>query len=400
MRLLEYQCKKVLGSLGLRMSHPIVARNAEEASDAARGLATPVVIKAQVPFGGRGKLGAVRFADTPEEAAIAARTILNLALRGVEVKQVSIEPRVDFSREIYLGATWDTRAKMPVMILNTHGGIDVESAHAGVFRAGFDPVQGLSGFRARELVRAAGFAGKSLLAVAEFAQKIAQAFVAIDAVTLEVNPLVELPDGSYLGLDAHAELDDDALFRQSSRLSAVGIDASAGDVSSSRPATALELEARRIDAMDHRGVAGRVVEFDGSLALLIGGGGASLTVFDAIGKHGGKPANYCEIGGNPVEEKVAALTHLLMSKPGVKKLAVIMNVVNNTRADVIARGVIMGLERAGRKPAETISVFRIPGSWEQEADALLAAVGVKAFGRETSLDQAARIAVEGMCHVA
>src|SRR5215467_9081849 len=105
--------------------------------------------------------------------------------------------------------------------------------------------------------------------------------------------------------------------------------------------------------MDHRGVAGRVVEFDGDLALLIGGGGASLTVFDAIRRQGGKPANYCEIGGNPTAQKVAALTELLMLHPRTRKLAVIMNVVNNTRADIVAQGVLTGLKRAGRDPAES-----------------------------------------------
>ena len=161
-----------------------------------------------------------------------------------------------------------------------------------------------------------------------------------------------------------------------------------------RPATPLEQEAQRIDALDHRGVAGRVVEFDGDLALLIGGGGASLTVFDAVREYGGRPANYCEVGGNPTEEKVAALTTLLLSKPGVRKLAVIMNVVNNTRADVMARGVITGVVAAGREPSSTICVFRIPGSWESEAAAALAAVGVRPLGREVSLGQAARLAVE------
>src|SRR4029079_6781267 len=101
--------------------------------------------------------------------------------------------------------------------------------------------------------------------------------------------------------------------------------------------------------------------------LLIGGGGASLTVFDAIRRYGGNPGNYCEVGGNPTEEKVAALTALLLSKPGVSKMAVIMNVVNNTRADVMARGAIEGVRRAARAPRGTVCVFRIPGSWEQEA---------------------------------
>jgi len=222
------------------------------------------------------------------------------------------------------------------------------------------------------------------------------AFLSCDALTMEINPLVERSDGTLIGLDAHVEIDDDSVTRQTTRLKVFG---DIGNPSvGGRPPTVLELEAQRIDAMDHRGVAGRVVEFDGDLGLLIGGGGASLTVFDAIRRHKGSPANYCEVGGNPTEEKVAALTALLLSKPRVRNLAVIMNVVNNTRADVMARGVIEGARRAGRVPSEAISVFRIPGSWEQEARELLAVEGIEALGREVSLDEAARRAVERSTH--
>ena len=198
--------------------------------------------------------------------------------------------------------------------------------------------------------------------------------------------------GKFVGLDAHVEIDDDARGRQEPNLADIGPidDSSFGG----RAPTSMEVESQRIDGLDHRGVAGRVVEFDGNLGLLIGGGGASLTVFDAIRRYGGKPANYCEVGGNPTEQKVAALTALLLRKPGVKQLAVIMNVVNNTRADVMARGVVAGIKQAGKKPDDVISVFRIPGSWEQEARDLLAAEGVTAEGREVSLDEAAKLAVE------
>jgi succinyl-CoA synthetase beta subunit len=221
--------------------------------------------------------------------------------------------------------------------------------------------------------------------------QLTDAFLQLDGVTIEINPLAETTDGELVGLDAHIELDDDATFRQASKLRELG---PIENFATGRPPTALELEAQRIDAMDHRGVAGRVVEFDGNLGLLIGGGGASLTVFDAIRRYGGKPANYCEVGGNPTEEKVAALAALLLSKRGVRKMAVIMNVVNNTRADVMARGAIEGVRRAGGSPRDTIIVFRVPGSWEPEARAILAEAGVEALGREVSLDAAARLAVQ------
>jgi succinyl-CoA synthetase beta subunit/citryl-CoA synthetase large subunit len=137
-----------------------------------------------------------------------------------------------------------------------------------------------------------------------------------------------------------------------------------------------------------------LVEFDGDVALIIGGGGASLTVFDAIRDAGGRPANYCEVGGNPSVAKVTAFTRLLLERLRPARVAVVMNVVSNTRADLVARGVIAGCIEAGRNPAETIAVFRVPGAWEEESRELLADYGVRAVGREVGVDAAARMAAE------
>jgi succinyl-CoA synthetase beta subunit/citryl-CoA synthetase large subunit len=160
-----------------------------------------------------------------------------------------------------------------------------------------------------------------------------------------------------------------------------------------RPPTPFEIEAARLNAADHRGIAGNVVEFDGDLGLVIGAGGGSLTLFDAVRKHGGKPANYCEIGGNPSVAKVRNLTRLLLSKPGIEKIAVMMNVVSNTRVDIVARGVILGCFDAGRDPAEAIAIFRIPGSWEEEGFKILAKYGVDYCDRSVSMYEAAGRAV-------
>ena len=392
MRLLEHQSRKLLASYDLSFTKAIVVSSPTAAVEEARKLGTPVMLKAQVPFGGRAKAGAVQIAENPEEVAREATRILSMQLRGVAVTRVSVETKISFLREFYVGTTWDTSSKMPVALLGTSGGIDVEKSHERVVRRTFDPWRGLAAYQACEMAAEAGLSGRALVAMSHILKQLARAFLDCDAVIVEINPLVEIADGDFLGLDAHFEIEDDAAYRQQARLEPLG------DVSSTatgRSPTSLELEAQRIDSMDHRGVAGRVVEFDGDIALLIGGGGASLTVFDAILKYGGKPANYCEIGGNPTAEKVAALTSLLLSKPGVKELAVIMNVVNNTRADVVAKGVIAGVESAGRRASEVISLFRVPGSWEVEAREIMATSGVKSYGREISLDQCARLTVEG-----
>ena len=399
MRLLEHQSKKLLSSFGLVFTESTPVNSMDEVRITIERVGLPVVLKAQTPFGGRGNIGAVKFAETVDQAVIAADALLGMDLGGTTVEIISIEPKVSYDCEFYAGITWDTVAKLPVALLSLAGGVDVESAQGDqVARQPFDPWTGLAPYRARGLAAEVGLTGEALVGVGDVLAKLSQAFLACDGVTMEINPLVITKDGTLIGLDARVEIEDEAAYRQRERLEPLG---ELTMTAAGRPPTPLELEAQCIDATDHRGVAGRVVEFDGDLALLIGGGGASLTVFDAIKAHGGVPANYCEVGGNPTEEKVAAITSLLLSKPGVKGIAVIMNVVNNTRADVIARGVLMGVEAAGRKPAETISLFRVPGNWEGEAREIMEAAGVEVHGREMSLDGAARLAVKrNRTHVA
>ena len=392
MKLLEHQSKKLLSSFGLVFTESTPVNSMGEVRTTIERIGLPAVLKAQTPFGGRGNVGAVKFAETVDQVVIAADALLGMDLRGTTVEVISIEPKLNYDCEFYVGVTWDTVAKLPVALLSLAGGVDVEYAHSDqLARHPFDPWTGLAPYKAREMAAEVDLTGKTLVGIGEVLAKLSQAFLACDGLTMEINPLVVTKDGALIGLDARVEIEDEAVYRQRERLEPLG---ELTMTAAGRPPTPLELEAQRIDATDHRGVAGRVVEFDGDLALLIGGGGASLTVFDAIKAHGGSPANYCEVGGNPTEEKVAAITSLLLSKLGVKGMAVIMNVVNNTRADVIARGVLMGVEAAGKKPAETISLFRVPGNWETEAREIMEGAGVEVYGREMSLDAAARLAVE------
>ncbi|HEV2075496.1 MAG TPA: hypothetical protein VGR10_04610, partial [Thermoleophilaceae bacterium] len=161
-----------------------------------------------------------------------------------------------------------------------------------------------------------------------------------------------------------------------------------------REPTRFEIEGERVDAADHRGVAGNVTEFDGNLGLVIGAGGGSLTLFDAVQTHGGRPANYCEIGGNPSVSKACNLTKLVLQKPGVERIAVMMSTVSNTRVDIVARGVIKACVELGLDPAEKVAIFRIPGAWEEEGFKILERYGVEYCDRTVSMHEAARRAVE------
>ena len=251
------------------------------------------------------------------------------------------------------------------------------------------PLRKFRHYHAAEWLSGLGFAGKRLKSLADVLEKMASIFFDYDACLLEINPLGAGPEGEFVALDCHFDIDEDAVAR-------VPLP-NAADISEradgTRGLTAFELQARKIDELDYRGVAGRVVECSGNLGLLIGGGGASLTVFDAVQKYGGQPANYCEIGGNPTVRKVKELTKLIVSRPNVQKLAVIMNVVSNTRADLVARGVIKGIVEAGRDPRESIVVFRLPGSGEEECRDLLKHYGIPFSGREVAIDEAAALAV-------
>jgi succinyl-CoA synthetase beta subunit/citryl-CoA synthetase large subunit len=371
-----------------------VIRQAAEISKSLSAVSLPAMIKAQVPVGGRGKAGAVVEVQDLAAAREVIGRLLHAQVRGYAVEAVLVEERVPIRREFFLAVTYDTVAKQVVLVANRMGGMDVEasspSAPETLVRHPVDVRYGLHDFEAREVAVELGLTGRDLLGFATVARRAADAFLALDCTLLEINPLALTDAGAFVLADARVEVDEDALYRQGHLEKVHGIPRREA---SGRIPTAFERQAAVVDALDHRGVAGRVIEFPGDLGLLIGGGGASLTAFDAIKRHGGRPANYCEIGGNPSVRKIAELTKLILSRPGVTRVAVISNVVSNTRVDLFARGVIKGILEVGKEPADTIAVFRVPGSWEEEGFTILRRYNVPHCDRTVSIDEAARRAV-------
>ena len=373
-----------------------VATTPEEAERIAAEIGGTVVIKSQVLAGGRMKAGGVKFADTPGEAKEAATAILTLEIRDQLPRGVLIEPKAVVKQEYYLGITYDALAKLPVAIFSDMGGIDIEEVaeqHPDhVAKQHFSSLMPLSDFKMKELIASLGIGGGQLTALTRIASRLAQTFIEYGLTLAEINPLAQLEDGSFVALDCHLDMEEEARDQQGAVLGEFGIDAD--ETRQGRPPTDFERRGAQVDAVDQRGVAGRVVEFDGDLGLVIGAGGGSLTIFDAVQRHGGRPANYCEIGGNPSVKKACELTKLILSKPGVEKIAVIMNVVSNTRVDIVARGVVKGVIESGYDPAEKIAIFRIPGAWEGEGFKILEKYGVEYCDRTVSMSEAARRAVE------
>lgn len=396
MRFYEYEAKQTLAKGGVPVSKGGIARSADEAARIAGEVGGEVVIKSQVLSGGRMKAGGVKFATSAEEARGHAENILNLEIGGQMPRGVLVESKSPVKKEYYAGVIYDAIAKLPVAIFSDMGGIDIEEVaethpeHVG--RMHFSTFQPFHEYKMKELVASVGVSGSELTALTRILSQLAQTFLRYGLTLAEINPLAQLEDGSFIALDSHMDMEDEARDQQKALLKELGI----GDdeTRQARPPTEFELRGVEVDSSDHRGVAGRVVEFDGNLGCVIGAGGGSLTIFDALRKFGGNPANYCEIGGNPSVRKAAGLTKLILSKPGVEKICVIMNVVSNTRVDIVARGVIKGVIESGYDPAEKIAIFRIPGSWEEEGFKILEKYGVEYCDRTVPMSEAARRAVE------
>jgi len=381
MRVLEFEAKQLLREQGLPVPQSKLVNSSKEAAEAAQFLGEAVVIKAQLPIGGRMKAGGIRFAASQAGAESEAGALFGQKIRGFLVERILVETQIDIDRELYLGILYEASTRSPVLIASASGGIDVEVTGT-VIRRPFSCVIPPGDYIGRQVAADLGFSGKNLLRLGSLVTQLMHCFLRWDATLLEINPLVVDKVGHWWIADVHLELDDDAAFRQKDLLEKLSTSSSlAASISD------FELRARQINQKDHRGVAGRLVPFDGNLGLLIGGGGASLTSFDAVLDAGLKPANYCEIGGNPSVWKIQELTKLILSQPQVDRLAVIMNVVSNTRVDLVARGVIKGILQMGKEPSKVIVGFRVPGSWEDEGKAILDYYGVPNFGRETSIDQ-------------
>src|SRR5437867_2064623 len=291
MDLYEYQGKELFKRFGIPVSEGRLAETPEEARRAAVELGGPVVVKAQVLTGGRGKAGGVKLADGPADAEAKAREILGLDIRGHVVRKLWIERSSEIAKEYYLSVTFDRSEKKPLFMLTTEGGVDIEEVaatkpealarlHANVLE-GFQPYQG------RRLIYGAAIDDPGeQKQVLDIVGRLYGCFTQSDAMLCEINPLVVTPDGTVLALDAKVTIDDSALFRHPEL-------AEMRDVSAADP---LEAFARE------KGVT--YVKLDGSVGILGNGAGLSMSTVDVVVVAGGRPANFCDLGGGGSAEGV------------------------------------------------------------------------------------------------
>jgi succinyl-CoA synthetase beta subunit len=397
MRFYEYESRKIVEQAGIPVTEYGFVTTAEEAKATAAEIGGPVVIKSQVLSGGRMKAGGVQFADTPEEAEAHARNILQLEIGGHMPKGVLVDPKAEVEQEYYAGVVWDGTRKQPMMLFSDMGGIDIEEVaeehpdHVG--RGHFSNLLPFSDFLAKQVIASVGVTGSALNRLTPILANLARLFSDRDMTLAEINPLAQLENGRFVALDAHMEMENEARPRQKALLDELGIPGE--DLREPHEPSAFEANVKAIDSADHRGVIqGKDTGFHGDLGLVIGAGGGSLTLTDAVRSQGGKPANYAEIGGNPSVAKACGLAKEVLKKDGVEKIAVMMSIVSNTRVDIVARGVIKACLELDKDPSETIAIFRIPGAWEEEGFKILDRYGIEYCDRSVSMHEAARRAVE------
>ncbi len=377
MDLYEYQGKQLFERYGIPVSEGRLATTPDEARAAAAELGGQVVVKAQVLTGGRGKAGGIKLADDPDDARTKAEQILGLDIRGHVVRKLWVERASDIAKEYYLSLTFDRGAKQPLFMFTTEGGIDIEevaeSTPEKLVRLHVDPFEGFQPWQGRRLVYGAGVEDpneqKQILSIVG---KLYEAFIATDAMLTEINPLIVTPDGEVKALDSKFTVDDAALFRHP-------------DIAEMRDLDAAPPEER---AAREKGVT--YVKLDGEVGILGNGAGLVMSTLDVIALAGGRPANFCDLGGGGDAEGVVDALGVITADPQVK--SIFFNVFGGiTRCDEVARGILAALDRM---PIEHPIVVRLDGTNAEEGREILKEASPPNLHVEPTMLDAARRAVE------
>jgi succinyl-CoA synthetase beta subunit len=377
MDLYEYQGKQLFKQFGIPVSDGRYVTTPEEARAAAEELGGQVVVKAQVLTGGRGKAGGIQLANDPDEAEEKARQVLGLDIRGHVVEKLWIEKASDIAKEYYLSVTFDRGAKQPLFMFTTQGGVEIEDVAANdpdaLIRLHVDPLEGYQPWMARTLVYGSGVEDPGeQKQIADIIGKLYTCFVESDAMLTEINPLIVTPDGEVKALDSKFTVDDSALYRHPDV-------AELRDTSAADP---LEAFARE------KGVV--YVKLDGEVGICGNGAGLSMSTVDVVVVAGGRPANFCDLGGGGNAEGVVDALEVITRDPQVK--SILFNIFGGiTRGDEVARGI---LEALGRLKLETPIVVRLDGTNAEEGRKILQDAAPPNLYVEPTMLDAARKAVE------
>jgi succinyl-CoA synthetase beta subunit len=375
LKLFEYEAKTILAKYGIPTPQGGLATSASQAKEVASKLKPPVVIKAQVLVAGRGKAGGILFASSAEEAETAANKLLNMQIKGIPVKSVWIEEKIQIKKELYFGITTDRFNQSYVAIASAAGGMEIEEIAAKtpekVIKLLINPEYGFRSFHARQMATKMGYAGNQISELGKVLERLYCIGMDYDAELIEMNPLVETVDGKFAAADARIILDDNALFRHQEYKKRL--------LEGESELSPQELEAMKNDLA--------YVKLDGNIGVIGNGAGLVMATLDTIQYYGGKPANFLDVGGGAPSEKTALALKIVLSDPNVR--ALFINILGGiTRCDEVARGILEAKEKVGvTKPM----VIRLVGTNEEEGKRILTNAGIHVL---ESMEEAAQRAVE------
>ena len=362
MRFFESDAKQVFNNEGIPILEGHVVYTPEEAMSVSSEMDVPVVIKAQVLTGGRGKAGGVKFADNPGEALKVADDILGMEIKGEKVKHLLIEERAEIFNEYFVTVSIDRGARRPVIMASKEGGVEIENLAKNhpekIIKYYPNPLLDFLPYEAREIARKMEVPSELISPMGDIIWKLYKVFSKYDADTAEINPLVLTPNG-LIAADAKLVVENDSLFRHQDL----------------------------VEMLHYKKKAFDFVQLDGDIAVIGNGAGLTLTAMDMIKLNGGEPATFLDIGGGASEQIINQALNIVLNYDPVK--VVFLNVLGGiTKADDVARGVIKALEQSERK---IHIVIRLTGTNEEEGQRLLEEAGIPF---ETSMEKAARKAVE------
>lgn len=373
-KFLEFQGKEFFKKAGIPVPEGFVAKTVEEAVEAAEKIGKPVVVKAQVLAGGRGKAGGVKLASTPEEAGKAAGEILGMEIKGLLVKQVLVEEQLAIAQEFYAGLIINSAQEVrgPVLMFSPEGGMDIESVPEDkIATKNVDVIKGLMLHDTLNMVVSMGIDGPRIRPLAAVILKLYELFRKNDCRALEINPLVLTEDGKVFAADCRMEADDQALFRHPEFGIKIGREFL-------KEPTEFELMGWSFEASDFRGTS-YVAEMASPEELLKGGyvgyhgigGGAAMLGMDALNKVGLKVADYADTSGNPTASKVYRAVKLIMSQPGIEGYFLSGFMMANQEQWHHAHGIVKALrEELPKRPGFPV-VLLLCGNKEKESQEIL-----------------------------
>ena len=377
MDLYEYQGKELFRRFGIPTSEGRLASTPEEARAAAEELGGQVVVKAQVLTGGRGKAGGVKLADGPDDAEQKAKEILGLDINGHIVRRLWIESASEIAKEYYLSVTFDRGEKKPLFMLTREGGVEIEQVAdetpEKLARLHIDPLEGYQPYQARRLIYGAGIdEPNEQKQVLDIVGKLYECFVETDALLCEINPLIVTPEGDVRALDSKFNVDDNALYKHP-------------EIEEMRDPESIPPEER---AAREKGVT--YVKLDGEVGILGNGAGLVMSTLDVITLAGGRPANFCDLGGGGDAQGVVDALEVISGDPQVR--SIFFNIFGGiTRTDEVARGILQAL---GQMEITHPIVVRLDGTNAEEGRQILADSGQENLHVEPTMLEGAQRAVE------